>query len=368
LAVIGAGPAGLYAAREASRLGLDVVVYEKRAVGDSVHCAEGFFDMLKLLDPPSAGVRYKVFSILFTAKDTFQVDCSNLNVWMLDRAEWQKSLANELRSAKCTINEHTPVDSALYRKLEQEFDWIIDASGVSAFSIKTARVSPVKRAFTAQYTLNGDFSALYGNLKAVTEPDYCGYYWVFPKTRDIANVGIGWFNKKPNKKLSIHAELVRILQKEGFQDYRILKKSGGPIPVRVADKITEGKMLLAGDAAGLASPLHGGGVDTACISGILAARAIALGKPELYEESLRKVVGTKQALEQKVLDVWQKLDFDELNELLDIAFGNGLSRYFHLWKHRKVLLRESAILRYFAKGHINADWQGGLSPKDLKKF
>ncbi|MBS4020967.1 MAG: NAD(P)/FAD-dependent oxidoreductase [Dethiobacter sp.] len=368
LAIIGAGPAGLYAAREASRLGLSVTVYEKYCVGEKIHCAEGFFDMLKLLNPPSHGVRFKVSETIFTAKDTFHIDCSKLNMWMIDRAQWQQGLAREVLSQGCVIHENTPVTPQLYKKLEEQYDWIIDASGVSAFSIKTGGVPQIKHAHTAQYTLEGDFSHLYGKIKAAAEPDYYGYYWIFPKARDMANVGLGWFAKKPGTNLSIHRELIRILQKEGLQDYKILKKSGGPIPVSMVEKAVHGKTLLVGDAAGLASPLHGGGVDTACISGVLAARALAQGRPDLYEASLKKVLGTRLALEQKILDFWQTMDFDDLNELLTIAFGKGLSRFGTVWKHRKKMMQEAAILRYFCQGGVRADWQDGVSMQDLNMY
>ncbi len=366
LAVIGAGPAGLYAAREAIRLGFDVKIYEKNAVGDAVHCAEGFFDMLKLLEPPSAGVCCKVSEIIFKVKDTFHIDASNLNIWMLDRREWQINLARELMSQGCTIYEHTPVTPALFDELVKTFDWLIDASGVLPISVKTGRAVPVRYAHAAQYTLHGDFSALIGRIKAVVMPDYCGYYWIFPKQRDLANVGVGFFVREPGGRMRIHDELKRILKKEGLEDCQVVKKSGGPIPVSVAEKVVYGKTLLVGDAAGLASPLHGGGIDSACVSGILAVRALAMNKPLLYEESLRKVLGTRLALEQQVLDAWQEIEFDDLNQLAAVAFGKGLARFGSMWKQRSRLLQEVAILRYFSRGRIRADWQSGVCLKDIE--
>lgn len=56
MAVIGGGPGGLYAAKEAAALGLSVTVFEKSKIGDNFFCAEGFVDILKLLGQPAAGV------------------------------------------------------------------------------------------------------------------------------------------------------------------------------------------------------------------------------------------------------------------------------------------------------------------------
>lgn len=53
IAIIGAGPAGLAAAAEALRLGMKAALFERGRVGEGIRCAEGFFDPLRLLAPPS---------------------------------------------------------------------------------------------------------------------------------------------------------------------------------------------------------------------------------------------------------------------------------------------------------------------------
>jgi digeranylgeranylglycerophospholipid reductase len=308
-------------------------------------------------------MRCKVTEVLFTVKDTFRVDCSSLNLWIIDRAEWQKGLAEEARRMGCVILERTPVSTGDLDALEKEFSWVVDASGATGPVRKEGALNG-RFALTAQYTLSGDFSSLYGRVKAVVEPHYCGYYWIFPKSTKLANVGVGWFGKRESG-IRLHQELQRILKKEGLDNYTVLKKSGGPIPVRRRPRLVTGKTLIIGDAAGLASPLHGGGIDTACISGILAARAAAAGDPDCYEHAIKKLLDTRLQLEQKVLDAWEKLDLDELNELMAMGFGRGPGRFARLLKYRGTLLQEAAILRYVAGGHIRADWDGGLNLDQL---
>ncbi len=357
VAVIGAGPAGLYAAREAARLGLNVTVFEKYGVGDKISCGEGFFDLLNLLGAPSYGVRFRVREVLLTVKDDFLVDCSNLNLWMIDRREWQKALAEESGRAGCTIYEHWPVAAEHLGRLKKEYDWVIDASGVK--SVSSDKREKVRFAYTAQYTLSGDFSGLNGRLKAVTEPHYTGYYWIFPKSDKEANVGIGWFCKKtPN--LSISAELKRVLRREGLEACPVLKKAGGIIPVSMAKQLVRDGTLLVGDAAGLASPLHGGGIDTACISGVLAARAIASGQVNRYGEMVRQIIGRRLELEQRIMEAWMLLDFDGLNDLMAAAFGSGLGRFGRLLRHGRFVLTQAATLHYLTRGLARASWQTGL--------
>lgn len=183
---------------------------------------------------------------------------------------------------------------------------------------------------------------------------YCGYYWIFPKSANHANVGVGWFGKRAAG-LSIHRELKRILAKEGLREDALLRKAGGPIPIGRKQNIVQGRTLLVGDAAGLASPLHGGGIDTASISGILAARAVSAGDPGQYERAVEKILAARLSLEQRGLNLWEKLSFDELNGLLAVVFGKRLGRFAHLLRYRS-LLPEIAFLRSLASGRLRADW------------
>ncbi|PKM83498.1 MAG: NAD(P)/FAD-dependent oxidoreductase, partial [Firmicutes bacterium HGW-Firmicutes-13] len=64
IAVIGGGPAGLSAAIEAVSSGFAVTLFEKKKIGENINCAEGFFDTLKLLGEPEAGVRFRVKNII----------------------------------------------------------------------------------------------------------------------------------------------------------------------------------------------------------------------------------------------------------------------------------------------------------------
>lgn len=359
VAVIGAGPAGLYAAREAATRGLSVTVYCKGAVGENISCAEGFFDLLKLLDKPTAGVCFPVEEIQFTVKDHFSLDSSKLNLCMIDRAAWQSSLAREAAALGCTFSDHTTITPEGLAGLRQTYDWIIDASGASPVTAAVLPLEPVAFAQTAQQTLHGDFSALWGKIKAVAEPHYCGYYWIFPKSPESANVGIGWFARRPPG-VSISAELNRVIAKENLEHCPVLKKAGGPIPVSRRKSIVWGNILLAGDAAGLASPLHGGGIDCAAISGVLAARALASGNPAGYGPAVETVLGKRLNLEKKILDVWNEMEFNNFNDFIALSFGKPTAAS-SLSRLRQAVTREAAILRYVVEGNVSADWEKGIN-------
>jgi len=115
IVVIGGGPAGLSAALEGVKNGFEVILYEKNKVGEHIRCAEGFFDTLNMLGEPKHGVKYKVKEILVQLKSCYPFVCDkNLNIWMMDKGEWLKGLADEARGLGVNI-----IDTLDYNGLER---------------------------------------------------------------------------------------------------------------------------------------------------------------------------------------------------------------------------------------------------------
>jgi flavin-dependent dehydrogenase len=73
----------------------------------------------------------------------------------------------------------------------------------------------------------------------------------------------------------------------------ILAITGGPIPVggmlKPSGLLGQTRVLLAGDAAGLANPVTGAGIAAAVQSGQLAGRAAASGDWQGYEDELEDI-------------------------------------------------------------------------------
>jgi len=141
-------------------------------------------------------------------------------------------------------------------------------------------------------------------IMAGYDPRYIGYYWVFPKGPSIASVGIGRYNMhKKGRGLHLKRELDRILKKEGLDGYRILEKVSGFCPSNGVDKLIWGNILLVGDVAVLSSPLHGAGLDMACISGRMAAEVIASNQIHHYPARLWEIVGKKLTMKKRLFNL-----------------------------------------------------------------
>ena len=322
IAIIGGGPGGLSAAIRAAELGLKAVLYEKGTIGDGIKCAEGFIDTLGIAGRPEAGVLFKVEKAIFKAGKQYcvplQEDCG---VWMIDRSTWQKALAQRAQQIGVTIREDSPIEGNRVSKMLGNYSHIIDASGAPSVTSKIYRFVSAyltNASLFAQYVIEGDFGFLGKNtIKAGYEAHYIGYYWIFPKGENLANVGVGRFNRGKKKgDLYLRSELERVLKKEGIDSYKILRRFSSFCPSQGVDRLVWGNILLVGDAAALCSPLHGGGMDMACISGRMAAEAIASNQVYTYPDRLWGVAGKKLTMERRIRNLWHLIGYPFLIAIL----------------------------------------------------
>jgi len=165
---------------------------------------------------------------------------------------------------------------------------------------------------------DSDFSEIYLNQQ--TAPG--GYYWIFHKGEGKANVGVGVQMKegylKPKAQLYKH-----VLSRREFKNSKIIHGGGGIVPTRrPLDCLVANGIMLAGDAACLVNPIHGGGIGSSMLSGRLAAETAAdavssgdLSRDGLWQYNIdyMKEYGGKQA----GLDIFriflQSISDDEMN-------------------------------------------------------
>lgn len=322
IAVLGGGPAGLSAALRATELGFKVDLYEQKKIGSGIKCAEGFIDTLGILGKPEAGVLYRVKKAVLSAGKAHTVHFGkNCGFWMIDRTTWQRAMAKKARLAKVRIDEDFPIGRSQLWDIVNKYHYVIDASGAPSITSRVHGFVPAyleNASLLAQYLVEGDFSFIgKDTVKVGYEPHYIGYYYIFPKGPHLANVGVGRYNRgKRRGHIGLQRELDRILRKERIDGYRIRKKTSSFVPANRLGKLVWGKILLVGDAAALCSPLHGGGIDLACISGRTAADSIASNQVCKYPNRLMDVVGCKLSMERRICALWHTFGYSFLIGIL----------------------------------------------------
>lgn len=286
VAVIGLGPAGASAAREAARGGARVMAFDRRRMaGVPVQCAE-FVPMMMGIDCGPAGATMvqpigAMESFIEQAHDRHNDDFRGR---MIDRAAFDQELVRQAAEAGAVIAFGAQLDA-----IEADGALRLADGRRIAARVLIGADGPRSRVGAAIGCINSEIvetrQVSVPLLRPQTSTDIYlsarlpgGYAWLFPKG-DIANVGLGVDRAYRDRLKPALEALLEHLADAGIVGRERLAHTGGAIPVGgivgVAGRIGETRVLLAGDAAGLTNPVTGAGIPAACQSGAMAGEAAA---------------------------------------------------------------------------------------------
>jgi len=299
--IVGSGPAGSVTARFAAESGAKVLMVERRAeVGVPVLCGEGISQMVdhfKVLE----GKRWiatkmngaRIFSPNGTKVTLAAEYAGNETGYVVYRDIFDQELARGAvkKGAEIMLNTYAmdllrqdgKIKGITARHFDETFeieaDVVVGADGVESRIGKWAGIQttlkPHDLETCVQYTLsNIDWDSSYCDFFLGSKVAPGGYVWVFPKGKDVANVGIGVLAS-----LSDSGKAARLLEK--FIAARPELKKGQPLRVLTgADPVAEpiqsvkDNLLLVGDAARQVDPITGGGLMHAIEAGKYAGETI----------------------------------------------------------------------------------------------
>ncbi len=315
--VVGLGPAGASAAREAARAGASVLAVDRRrAAGEPVQCAEFVPRLIGQDVEGVAPVAVQPIEAMHTFVETADFDSADsFTGTMIDRGRFDALLVEQARDAgaECRFDTLWHGDFTVEAKL------VIGADGPRSRVRAAARLPQPRLIETRQIAvpLLDPNRATDIFLSAEIEG---GYAWLFPKG-EVANLGVGVAPKARPQLKPVLERLRRRLVAEGRIGDAVLGHTGGAIPVDgivgpVAALPDGAPVLLAGDAAGLTNPVTGAGIPAAVMSGALAGEAAAnrtagtAGALDDYAEeiedlfgaSLRRAVARRRELERAFAD------------------------------------------------------------------
>ncbi len=311
--VCGAGPAGACAAFETASRGLRTLIIEKRTLPRYKTCGGGVpitvgDELTRLV--PEAFVEATVTQIRHTwnFKDAHLAslnpnpDEPPMSLWMVQRSVFDNALTERAAQAGAVVQDGITVrtvepDGKTSVRVTAGGDvytasQVIGADGANGI---VARMAGLRKTRLLAIALEAEIPHVWGDGHETLRPEIAhleyavrqGYGWVFPKARHLS-VGAGTFGRRSaeGKGEASKDELARWIV--GYLEALGVPKRmdeiefhGHPLPIwggRESVEAWNGRVLLAGDAAGLVNPLFGDGISYACRSGALAGRTVAEGQ------------------------------------------------------------------------------------------
>ena len=380
--VVGAGPGGSNTAKAAAEKGLDVLLLEKRPeIGAPKRCGEGFsVNGARVLgikpDPRWCINEIWGANVIAPNGKCVSVRYGEQVGWVIERKMFDKLLAIEAARAGAEVLAKSEVVGLIMQdgfvkgvEVERhgehfsvEAKVVVAADGVES---KVARWAGIN---STQRLVDIDSAYQYEMVVDLEEPDMLdlyfgsdiaprGYVWVFPKGKDVANVGIGIGGNVSTKTAKEYLD-EWIARHEPFNEGRIIEVNAGGVPVGAPlEKLVGNGLMIVGDAAHQVNAIHGGGVFEASFAGRMASRvaAEAIEKGDVSEAALMKYDREWRAARGEILHRIYKLrraveqlsdaDLNYLAEQLTgddvVAFANGE----HLSKLAKILMKRPHLIK-----------------------
>ncbi|HEY2791089.1 MAG TPA: geranylgeranyl reductase family protein [Micromonosporaceae bacterium] len=298
VAVIGAGPAGLAAAREAASAGASTIVIERAVHPRYKTCGGGLIGISLAAVEPHIDVpsRCDIRAVTFTLKGrrpfTRYAHGPRPLLRLIQRTEFDDALREVAVKAGAVMRQRTTV-----RAIVQHHDHVeirlADGSSISAATVVGADGSAgVSSRHVGVELAQADLGL---EVEIPVPPSVArrwrdrllldwgpmpgSYGWVFPKGDSltvgvIASKGLGDQTK---------AYLRGFVHRLGFAGIEPLQDSGHLTRCRTdSSPLRSGRVIVAGDAAGLLEPFTREGISFALRSGALAGIAAAKGDLEGY--------------------------------------------------------------------------------------
>lgn len=353
--IVGAGPAGLMAARELEKGGIDYLVIDKKAkIGIPLKCAGAISDRefrRFFGDDRFDFIQNKIYKqevIYGNFRKILYVNGLKLN-----RPRFEEWLARDLNiELECGLRDLTVNTDSV--EIETNKGIFISRLAILSygcnFSIQK-KLGLVKKCPKIMVGFGGTCSNY--NLDAGTfyyylDEDYLQFLWVFPESKETANVGIMEFPGQDASEIKMSTILKERLKNFGLSPnfisyYGGLIPCSGPIQKTYSDRI-----LVCGDAAGHVFAGTGEGIRYALQSGIFAANT---------------------AIEGLLRGRFDRLFLRQYEDMWKHNFGKNMNAGVTLFQFLTIAHRLRAkkhLLRYFSESQLTGFFLNGAVPLRAK--
>ena len=302
--VIGAGPAGLTAAKKLAEGKATVLCIDKKQeIGVPKRCGEGLglAWMKRLgLKPDKRWCMQPIFgaALYSPSLKSLEIKFKDISGYVIERRVFEKVLAEEaakkgaLIKVKCHARSFERINGRVIVTCTENGAQTQYAAPIIIAADGTESLAARRLGLETKISLN-DIDSGYQyemvNIK-FDNPNYInlffgkdvanrGYVWIFPKGKNHANVGIGIAGAEQKTAKEYLDKFVNA--HPGLRNGSIIEVNAGTIPVGgFLDDMVADNLLVVGDAAHQVNPIHGGGIGIAMEAAMIAS-SVAL-------EALRK--------------------------------------------------------------------------------
>lgn len=288
--IVGGGPAGASAGREAARRGVSAILFEKEALPRVKPCGGGLSEagIEELGEPLPDHLKLREVSglRLIYGNHSLEADAGRRIATMISRAAFDHYLVRRAVDAGVELHEG---ERAL--RFEERDDRVRLHTDRGIHEGRILVVAEGSQGRLARLVRQPDRKGQYGVAMVAeipasldsfpgghsrTRPEIYfdamdgGYGWVFPQ-RDTFSVGVGTFTGHPRLPRRVFRAFL-----DRCRFPAAIPSKGHVIPLGgVSRVLRRGRILLAGDAAGFVDPFSGEGISHALRSGRLAGEAAA---------------------------------------------------------------------------------------------
>ena len=353
LIVIGGGPAGCAAAGQIAQKGYRVLVAEEHPViGEPVQCA-GLVSprTLRTAGLGADLVLNRLYGAFVHAPggECLTIRGKKERALVIDRAAFDRRIAERARGAGVEILTGARAGLGGFlpeavnvnigrrgREFTARARLLIGADGIGsgvAAGIRAGAPAQVVRMYAAEVELKCPEQRMARIfLGREIAPGWFG--WIVPVDENHARVGVGAAGGRSKHPLLYFNKLVEAYP-AFFKGMKVVRRTGGAVPIGPIPRIYAERTLLVGDAAGQVKPISGGGLYLgltgaklcastavrALSTGDLSARALAAYQ-ELWEREMAEEI--KIALAHR--EIYLTLSDPELNTLIGF-FGHSFWQY-----------------------------------------